>query len=130
MAEGWGISADGVRAWSSGDDEGDNNLSSVSFVVKNADAAVSSVKIQSDKLRVTHDFHKTSKTSNLYEITVTFENISGSDINDIRYRRKMDFDITPNVSGDTTRTVHIYIYIYIYISVFLCWCFPVLFVFM
>jgi hypothetical protein len=47
------------------------------------------------RLRVTHDFHPTPLTPNLYEVDVTIENISTTDVTDLRYTRTMDWDIYP-----------------------------------
>ncbi len=45
-------------------------------------------------LRVTHDYHPTVSPF-LYEVTVTLTNISAALINDVRYRRVMDWDVEP-----------------------------------
>ncbi len=45
-------------------------------------------------LRVTHDFHP-SVHPNLYEVAVTIENVSSTDVADLRYRRVMDWDVEP-----------------------------------
>jgi hypothetical protein len=54
--------------------------------------AVSAVQIGST-FKVTHDYHP-SFTPNLYEATVTIENISSANAN-VRYRRVMDWDVEP-----------------------------------
>ena len=89
--EGWGAYADGDEGSSSFYNE-DTNLTTVSYVAGNT-TAVSIVTIDGGKLNVTHDFHPANETSNLFEITVTLENIDGNDITDLRYRRSIDFDI-------------------------------------
>ena len=69
------------------------NLDPVSFTTTPS-TALSEVTID-DTMRVTHDFHPSTDTENLYEVTVTIENISGAPLDDIRYRRVMDWDIEP-----------------------------------
>lgn len=94
--EGWGAAADGDSGWAN-DSVGGVRVDSVNFT-STSNSALSSVVIPGGKLKVTHDFHETPTTPNLFEVTVTLENLSGSTITDVRYRRVMDFDIYPTVS--------------------------------
>jgi hypothetical protein len=95
--EGWGASADNTTGWANDSIGGvEVDLSSVSFS-STATTAISELVLPGGLLKVTHDFHPTPATANLYEVTVTLENISPSTINDVRYRRVMDFDIYPTV---------------------------------
>ena len=50
--------------------------------------------------RVTQDYHPSSATPNLYEDTVTIENIAGVDLDDLRYRRVMDWDVEPTAFSE------------------------------
>lgn len=59
-----------------------------------ASTAVSTV-LSASKLKVTHDYHPSPDTPNLYEVSVTLENTSGATISDLRYRRSMDWDVYP-----------------------------------
>ena len=59
-----------------------------------ASTALSTVNIE-DTLRVTHDYHPAGATANLYEATVTIENLTETALTDIRYRRVIDWDIEP-----------------------------------
>lgn len=63
-----------------------------SFVTTN-NSAVSTVKVGST-YRVTHDYHPSAASPNLFEVTVTLENISGAPVHAI-YRRSVDWDIEP-----------------------------------
>jgi len=47
------------------------------------------------RVEVTHDYNPSVVSSNLYEVTVTIENIGTVAIGDLRYRRVMDWDIPP-----------------------------------
>ncbi len=96
LCEGWGVAdaASGITGYANvSTDGGAVNLDLQSFNVT-ASTAISVVTID-DAIRVTHDYHPTPKTPNLYEVTVTIENISGHALGDIRYRRVMDWDIEP-----------------------------------
>ena len=53
-----------------------------------------------EHFRVTQNYHPSTKTPNLYEATVTIENIRGHALNDIRYRRVMDWDIEPTAFSE------------------------------
>jgi hypothetical protein len=46
-------------------------------------------------IRVTHEFRPFAGSPNLYEAAVTVENLTGTPLNDLRYRRVMDWDIEP-----------------------------------
>ena len=50
--------------------------------------------------RVTHNFHPSPESPNLYEATVTITNITGDALNQVRYRRVMDWDIEPTASSE------------------------------
>ena len=51
------------------------------------------------RIKVTQDYHPSS-SPNLYEVTVTMENISTLPIGDLRYRRVMDWDIPPTTFNE------------------------------
>ena len=79
LCEGWGAAdadsdVSGLRERVHGG--GANNMTVESFATT-ASSAVSVVNIE-NKLRVTHDYHPSPATPNLYEATVTIENISGA----------------------------------------------------
>ena len=95
--EGWGASADSTAGWANDSVGGVVvDLSSVTFS-STSTTAISELTLPGGLLKVTHDFHPSLATDNLYEITVILENISPSPINDVRYRRVMDWDIYPTV---------------------------------
>lgn len=54
-----------------------------------------SITASSGRVKVTHDFHPTPLTPNLYQVDVSMENIGATPIGDLRYRRVMDWDIAP-----------------------------------
>jgi hypothetical protein len=93
LCEGWGV-ADGVVGDSGYADEskGVSNMTVDSFT-STATTATSVVTVGTT-FRVTHDF-RPSATPNLFECEVTIENISGSDLTDVRYTRQMDWDTEP-----------------------------------
>ncbi len=99
LCEGWGA-ADATTGVSGSADEAFG--APVNMTVENftstATTAVSTVTIGTT-LRVTHDYHPSSKTSNLYEVAVTIENMTPSAV-DLRYRRVMDWDIEPTAFSE------------------------------
>ena len=98
ICEGWGVADAGAPGpLNHGEADvsvgGVTNLSVVSFT-STASTAVSVVDAFG-RLRVTHDFHPSPATANLYETIVTIENISSTAVSDLRYTRTMDWDIEP-----------------------------------
>lgn len=100
LCEGWGAAdaISGVSGFANeSSDGGANNLRLVSYT-STASTAVSVVEVIDGEgnavLRVTHDYHPSPSTPNLYEVTVTIENVGDADV-DLRYRRVMDWDIEP-----------------------------------
>jgi hypothetical protein len=93
LCEGWGV-ADGVVGDSGYADRsaGIVNVTVDSFT--STATTATSVVTAGTTFRVTHDF-RPSATPNLFECEVTIENISGSDLTDVRYTRQMDWDAEP-----------------------------------
>lgn len=104
--EGWGA-ADATTGFFgyAGDVFGYQNIVLDSFT-STASTAVSVVRLTSegDVMRVTHDYHP-SVDPNLFECTVTIQNLSGAPI-DLRYRRPMDWDVPPT-EFDELVTIHV-----------------------
>lgn len=98
LCEGWGV-ADAVSRVTGFADEsvGTSNINVLSFT-STSSTAVSTVKI-GNTFKVTHDYHPSSATPNLYEATVTVENISSATV-DLRYRRVMDWDVDPTAFSE------------------------------
>lgn len=93
--EGWGIGAlDESLFFNAANGNSPPSAYTKSFSYTES-TAVSTVEYASGKLRVTHDFHPHPSTQNLYEVTVTIENIIMDNIADVPYRRVMDWDIYP-----------------------------------
>ena len=95
LCEGWGV-ADYTRnesAYSTAAGGVGIDMSFESFVSTDSEA-LSSV-IAFDRLRVVHYYHPTPLTKYLYAVDVTIENISDTDVSDLRYTRSMDWDIPP-----------------------------------
>ena len=95
--EGWGAAdaTTGATGYAN-ESAGTAGIQTVSFV-KTASSAVSTVLVGTT-LRVTHDYHP-STNPNLYEVTVTVENVSAAPV-DLRYRRVMDWDIEPTAFSE------------------------------
>ena len=105
LCEGWGVAdaTSGVTGYADVSVGGVANLAVESFR-RTSDTAVSVVRV-GDTFRVTHDYHP-SISPNLFEATVTIENISGQ-ATDVRYRRVMDWDIEPTAFSEFVSVVTI-----------------------
>ncbi len=97
--EGWGVGARSggtVTSWGGANDYfgGASNLSVQSFAATGS-TATSKVRLTSGAtLEITHAY-RPSSTPNLYEVDVTITNYGASGIDDVVYRRVMDWDVTP-----------------------------------
>lgn len=102
LCEGWGVAllSSGIKGGANETFGGATNLSLVSFA-STASTATSVVNVLDGSgaaaLQVTHDYKPLATTPNLYQVAVTIKNLTGSDIAqaDLRYRRVMDWDISP-----------------------------------
>ena len=94
LCEGWGAAdaLSGVSGYANEAVDGVVNMTVLSFT-STASSAVSVVRIGST-LQVTHNYHPSPATPNLYEVTVSIQNISSAAV-DLRYRRVMDWDVEP-----------------------------------
>jgi uncharacterized repeat protein (TIGR01451 family) len=98
--EGWGVAdaASGTTGYANKyTDGGANNMTLVDFT-STTSSAVSVVDVGST-FRVTHDYHPSAATPNLYEVDVTIQNTSPVTV-DARYRRVMDWDIEPTAFSE------------------------------
>lgn len=102
LCEGWGVGIGDTGVW--GGDGGDNTSGSVNLTLDSftstATTATSVTSLTSGELKVTHDFALAAETDNLYRVTVTIENTSGTDIADLRYTRAMDWDVEPTTFNE------------------------------
>jgi PKD repeat protein len=101
LCEGWGVAdaATGLTGYANIAADGGARYMVVESFVRTATEATSIVNVQG-KLRVTHAYKPVASTPNLYEAEVTIENISPNAIADLRYRRVMDWDISPNTFSE------------------------------
>ena len=99
LCEGWGVAdtISGVTGFANEFFGGAINIVPVSYV-STPSTAVSVVQIGTT-FEVTHDYHPSPLTPNLYEVTVTVENISANEV-DLRYRRVMDWDVEPTAFAE------------------------------
>jgi hypothetical protein len=94
LCEGWGV-ADVVTNVTGYANEAvgvSTNLEVLS-AVRTASTVVVRIKVGNTFI-VTHDYHPSPDSPNLYEDVVTIENISGAPVH-VRYRRVMDWDVEP-----------------------------------
>lgn len=123
LCEGWGVASGpadgdgpnvGVYGTANEDYGGPDQLRVVDFT-STASTATSVVDVlggedgQTPVMRVTHEFEPFSGSPNLYRVNVSIENLTGTPIKDLLYRRVMDWDIEPTafseyvtIDGDAT----------------------------
>ena len=99
LCEGWGVAdaTSGITGYAN-NSIGSAGLSLLSFT-STADTATSVVDV-SGLFKVTHNYAPSAKTANLYETTVTIENISANTVNNLLYRRVMDWDVEPTAFSE------------------------------
>jgi len=116
ICEGWGAADAGLAVTGWADNAAAPSvgvgLTPISFA--STASTATTVSEVGSILRVTHEF-KPSATPNLYEVTVSLENISGGNLSDIRYTRAMDWDVEPTafnefstIQGATAATAVLY----------------------
>ena len=89
----WGVGiGETLEGGSSNNDDATFGLSLVNF---SSTATTATIVVSSASLEITHDFALASQTDNLYRVIVEIENISVTDITDLRCRRTFDWDTSP-----------------------------------
>lgn len=91
-SEGWGVA--NLLTNASAYENHAQGIAGVSLVSFTSTASTAVSKVNAAGFEVTHDFHPSPATPNLYEIVVTIKNVGGSPAKP-RYRRMMDWDIEP-----------------------------------
>ena len=108
---GWEVYGDGETAYAGyGIEDGINERSVVfqQYVDETDRKAVrSSVNTLGGKLQVTHDFRFHPTIPNLSEISIIIKNVGTDTITDTRYRRVIDFNVSPTVSTLPFRQIEI-----------------------
>jgi type IV pilus assembly protein PilY1 len=95
LCEGWGVGIGGTGIGGFANNAtGIGGLTPVSFT-STATTATSVVSAGMGALEVTHAFAPAAETPNLYRVTVSITNTSGSDIANLLYRRTFDWDVEP-----------------------------------
>ena len=103
--EGWGAADAGSGLTGSANEMfGNANVTPVSLVATPTTVVVttdiSDGAVPGYALRVVHDYHPSSISPNLYEVTVRITNIGTQNVADLRYRRVMDWDIEPTPTSE------------------------------
>jgi type IV pilus assembly protein PilY1 len=100
LCEGWGVGIGGTSTGGFANNAtGIGGLSVVSFT-SDATSATSVVSAGGGALQVTHAYAPAAETPNLYRVTVTITNTSGSDIANLLYRRTFDWDVEPTTFSE------------------------------
>lgn len=96
LCEGWGVSVNGTTAGYANNSAGSGGLTQTSFTSTASTASVTTALTSLSGLTVTHDFlPATNASSTLYRAHVTITNTTGSDVNNLKYVRVMDWDVPP-----------------------------------
>ncbi len=103
LCEGWGAAGNGFSGWANEVEGGANNLSNVSCSQPAPDSFESIVEI-GGQLRVKH-LYRPSKSRFLYEGVVTITNINEVFVEDVRYRRVLDWDVEPTAFSEFVTVV-------------------------
>lgn len=104
LCEGFGVAVTDAGAvthsgYANEDEGGAFNLTAGASV-SDADSIITTATITSlPGLEITHDYHP-STSPNLYEATVTITNNTGGTVDDVLYRRVMDWDVPPTEFGE------------------------------
>lgn len=103
LCEGWGVAliSTGVKGGANISSGGISSSLDLQSFTSTASTATSVVNVLGATggavLQVTHDYKPLTTTPNLYQVAVTIKNLTTTDIaaGDLRYRRVMDWDISP-----------------------------------
>ncbi|WP_411726703.1 DUF6531 domain-containing protein, partial [Methyloglobulus sp.] len=101
LCEGWGIADAGTGQAAHSDIASGGvgvNMVVNSFGSTSIDAT--SVVTAFGRLRVTHFYHPHPLTPFLYVADITIDNVSATDVSDLRYTRVMDWDIPPDTFNE------------------------------
>jgi RTX calcium-binding nonapeptide repeat (4 copies) len=105
LCEGWGAAdaSSGLTGHANEDFGEPVNMNVLEFAATET-TAVSTVLISDlegpHAMTVTHDYHPSPDTPNLYEATVTIANVGAAQLGDVRYRRVMDWDVEPTAFAE------------------------------
>lgn len=119
LCEGWGVSASTLTAKGAKSASGwaNDGFAAVGTSVygltqpttgaftSDASTATTVAQLRKTDLTITHNFAPSDKTPNLYAVTVTLANTGAAAINDIVYRRVMDWDTSPTVFNELVSIV-------------------------
>jgi len=98
LCEGWGVSGNGKQGWANVAKGGSRNLRVKTF--ESSTAHITSIvemgAVGSEVLQVTHEYSPSIESRHtLFQGIVTITNISDKKVENVRYRREMDWDIPP-----------------------------------
>ncbi len=100
--EGWGVADRDSEVWGGAVGSFGENLTVESFDATGSTAtSVVTVGSPTDPtFRVTHRFYPSPSTPNLYVIKVTIENLTDDTIDQVLYRRLVDWDVEPTATNE------------------------------
>lgn len=106
LCEGWGAAANGASGYVYG--LGSTGINSALMTTTNASGAglaASSVVTMANGLRVTHTYSYQAG-GKLFGVDITLTNTTGATLNDVRYSRTLDWDVTPGYYGTNFTTIY------------------------
>ncbi len=106
LCEGWGAAANGAAGYTYGGGvssmiSGETTATDTS----GSDLSATNVVTLSNGLQVVHKYSSVADGS-LFKVNITLENTTGATLNDVRYARTLDWDVTPGYFGGNYTTVY------------------------
>ena len=100
--EGWGVAdpGSGVSGGAIGPSGQDLTVTSFQTMATTATSVVTIGDPNNPTFRVTHAFYPSPSTPNLYVVKVTIKNLTDSTINQVLYRRVVDWDVEPTAFSE------------------------------
>lgn len=107
LCEGWGASAGGATGYTYGN-SGDSGLASANTTTVNANGPAldaTSLVLMANGLQVQHKY-SSAANGKLFRLAITLTNTTGGLLNDVRYARTLDWDVSPGYFDSNYTTVY------------------------
>lgn len=107
LCEGWGAAANGSTGYTYGD-SGDAGIVSgltTATVTSGAGLSANNTTLLSNGLQVAHQY-ASAAGGKLFKVSISMTNTTGATLNDVRYARTLDWDVTPGFYDLNYTTVY------------------------
>ena len=94
LCEGWGVSLDNIYSGYANNSTGTGGLTGLSFT-SSATSASTVARIDGTAVTVSHVYALSAETDDLFRVSVTIANTGATAVDDVTYRRVMDWDTSP-----------------------------------